>query len=209
MSRIDISLGGANSLLVSALAELFEHDERFSLMSSTGTAEAFLQNALTVPSVVGIVDWGLPTLGAERLVKILREQESPMRIIVCTHSDTRDLPKRAMACGAAGFFSHADPPEQLINTAMQVAAGKMIFPYVDVRDLHDPLQMLTRSERTLLSTLALGRTNAQLADELNISINTVKFHLRNLYEKLQVGNRAQAIAYYYSSINPIADDNPD
>jgi two-component system nitrate/nitrite response regulator NarP len=209
MSRIDISLGGANSLLVSALAELFEQDERFSVMSSTSTAEAFLQNALTVPSVVGIVDWGLPTLGAERLVKIMREQESPMRIIVCTHSDARDLPKRAMACGAAGFFSHADPPEQLKHTVLEVAAGKMIFPYIDVRDLHDPLQMLTRSERNLLGTLALGRTNAQLAEELNISVNTVKFHLRNLYEKLQVGNRAQAIAYYYSSINPIADDHTE
>jgi two-component system nitrate/nitrite response regulator NarP len=206
MSKIDISLGGANSLLVGALAELFEQDERFSLMSSTSTAEAFLQNALTVPSVVGVIDWSLPTLGAERLIKIMREQESPMRVIVCTHSDTRDLPKRAMACGAAGFFSHSEPPEQLIETAVEVAAGKMIFPYLDVRELHDPLQMLTKSERTLLGALAQGRTNAQLADELSISVNTVKFHLRNLYEKLQVNNRAQAIAYYYASVNPMADD---
>jgi two-component system nitrate/nitrite response regulator NarP len=75
-----------------------------------------------------------------------------------------------------------------------------------VRELHDPLQMLTKSERTLLGALAQGRTNAQLADELNISVNTVKFHLRNLYEKLQVNNRAQAIAYYYASVNPMADD---
>ena len=40
----------------------------------------------------------------------------------------------------------------------------------------------------------------QLADELSISVNTVKFHLRNLFEKLAVGNRAQAIAFYYSSV---------
>lgn len=206
MSKIDISLGGANSLLVSALAELFEQDDRFSLMSSTSTAEAFLQNALTVPSAVGVIDWSLPTLGAERLVKIMREQESPMRIIVCTHSQAKDLPKRAMSCGAAGFFSHNDPPNQLLDTAVDVAAGKMIFPYLDVRDLHDPLQSLTKSERTLLGALSQGRTNAQLADELNISVNTVKFHLRNLYEKLQVGNRAQAIAYYYSSISPTVED---
>ncbi|MEM7257487.1 MAG: response regulator transcription factor [Pseudomonadota bacterium] len=209
MSKIDISLGGANSLLLSALAELFEQDDRFSLMSSTSSAEAFLQNALTVPSVVGVIDWSLPTLGAERLVKIMREQESPMRIIVCTHSEAKDLPKRAMACGAAGFFSHSEPPEQLLETAVEVAAGKMIFPYLDVRDLHDPLQALTKTERTLIGALSQGRTNVQLAEDLNISINTVKFHLRNLYEKLQVNNRAQAIAYYYSSINPIAEDPPE
>lgn len=209
MSKIEISLGGANALLLSAIAELFEQDKRFSVMSSTSTAEAFLQNALTVPSVVGVVDWSLPTLGAERLVKILREQESPMRVIVCTHSDSTDLPKRAMACGAAGFFSHNDSPEQLLETALEVAAGRMIFPYLDVRDLHDPLQSLTKSERTLLSALSLGRTNAQLAEDHEISINTVKFHLRNLYDKLQVNSRAQAIAYYYSTINPMSGERED
>lgn len=209
MSKIDISLGGANALLLSALAELIEQDDRFSLMSSTSSAEAFLQTALTVPSAVGVIDWGLPTLGAERLVKILREQQSPMRIIVCTHSDARDLPKRAMASGAAGFFSHSDSPEQLLDTVVDVAAGKMVFPYLDVRDLHDPLQSLTKTERTLLGSLSQGRTNAQLAADHKISVNTVKFHLRNLYDKLQVKNRAQAIAYYYSSINPIADDQSE
>ncbi len=50
----------------------------------------------------------------------------------------------------------------------------------------------------MLSALARGRTNIELAKELGISINTVKFHLRNLYEKLGFRNRSQAIAFYYS-----------
>lgn len=197
--KIDVSLGEGNSLLRSALAELFEQDERFSLMSSSSSAESFLQTALTVPSKVGIVDWSLPSLGAEKLIRILREQESPMRVIVCTHGNSRDLPKRAMACGAAGFFRHSNAPEQLLDTAAEVAAGKMVFPYLDVRDLHDPLQTLTKTERALLASLSVGRTNAQLASDHGISINTVKFHLRNLYDKLSVNNRSQAIAFYYAS----------
>jgi two-component system nitrate/nitrite response regulator NarP len=47
--------------------------------------------------------------------------------------------------------------------------------------------------------LAKGRTNTELAAELGISINTVKFHLRNLYDKMDFKNRAQAIAFYYAS----------
>ena len=67
----------------------------------------------------------------------------------------------------------------------------------------------------MLSALARGRTNNELAKELGISINTVKFHLRNLYEKLGFRNRSQAIAFYYSHgaegeqatrVNPSTDD---
>jgi len=201
MAKINISFGEGNALLLSAMAELFEQDSRFSLMSSTPTAEAFLQNALTVPSTIGVVEWSLPALGAEKLIRIMREQNSPMRIIVCTHSQSTDIPNRAMACGAAGFYSHGESPQQLLSTALDVANGKMVFPYLDVRDLHDPLQSLTKSERALLSSLSIGRTNAELATDHNVSINTVKFHLRNLYDKLSVKNRSQAIAFYYSSNN--------
>jgi two-component system nitrate/nitrite response regulator NarP len=51
----------------------------------------------------------------------------------------------------------------------------------------------------MLAALARGRTNTELAAELNISINTVKFHLRNLYEKLDLKNRSQAIAFFYAN----------
>ena len=55
------------------------------------------------------------------------------------------------------------------------------------------------TERDLLAALADGQTNAQIAKALSISLNTVKFHLKNLYEKLGVSNRSQAIAIYLKS----------
>lgn len=199
IEKIEISIADGNSLMLSALSEIFERDVRFSLLSSTNSAESFLQTALTVPSKVAVIDWSLPSLGGERLIQVLREQNSETRIIVCTHGNSADLPKRAMASGAAGFFQHSDPSEQLLETAIDVAKGKMVFPYLDVRDLHDPLQSLTKTEKGLLVSLSLGRTNQELSSDHGISINTVKFHLRNIYDKLSIKNRAQAIAYYYSS----------
>ena len=197
--RVDVSLADGNALMLSALSETFERDGRFSLVSTTSTAESFLQAVLTVPSAVGVLEWSLPTLGAERVLRILREQESPTRVIVCAHGDGDDVPKRALAAGAAGFYSHSQPIGRLLETAVDVAAGRMVFPYVDVRELHDPIGALTRSERALLASLATGLTNKELAAEHAISVNTVKFHLRNLFEKLGVRNRAQAIAFWYSS----------
>ncbi|MFO1123915.1 MAG: helix-turn-helix transcriptional regulator [Methylocystis sp.] len=78
-----------------------------------------------------------------------------------------------------------------------VAASDMVFPFVDIRKMRsDPLENLTLRERSLLSALGSGHTNSQLAKDFGVSINTIKFHLRNLFEKLEVRNRAQAIALF-------------
>lgn len=194
-----MALADGNALMLGALSEIFDRDARFSLVSTTGSAEAFLRTAVTAPTSVAIVDWNLPSIGAEKAIRILREQGSTVRIIVCSHTDGSSIPERAMASGAAGFFSYAEPPKRLLDGAIDVAAGRMVFPYLDVRQLHDPTSSLTRTERALLDSLALGRTNKELAGDHGIAVNTVKFHLRNVYEKLDVRNRAQAIARYYSS----------
>jgi len=196
---VDVALADNNALMLSALSAVFDRDGRFSLVSTTNSAESFLQTILTVPATVAVLDWSLPTLGAEKLIRTLRDEGAPVRIIVCTHGNSNDIPKRAMAAGAAGFFSHADSAEQLLDAVAEVASGKMVFPFLDVRDLQDPLQTLTRTERALLGSLSVGRTNKELASDHGITVNTVKFHLRNLYEKLSVNNRAQAIAFYYSA----------
>jgi two-component system nitrate/nitrite response regulator NarP len=185
--------------MLQALAETFERDGRFSLVATTRTAEGFLEAVLRVPVPVGVIDWFLPGLGAERLIAILRDTPNAPRIVVYASSSDPGLTRRAMAAGAAGFCSRETGPEQLLETVEAVARGRMVFPFLDVRELKgDPTAELTEREKALLAALARGRTNTELATELGISVNTVKFHLRNLYEKLGFRNRAQAIAFYYS-----------
>lgn len=204
--QVEITLAAGSALMLGALSELFESDGRFSIISTTLTAESFLQTALSLPSSVAVMDWGLPVLGAEKLIQILREQESPIRVVVCTQGLSIDVAKRAMSAGAAGYYSHDQSTEKLVESVLDVSDGKMVFPYLDVRDLHDPLQSLTKTEKELLASLSQGRTNKELAEDHQIAVNTVKFHLRNLYEKLSVNNRAQAIAYYYAAANPATKD---
>ncbi|MBT4938903.1 MAG: response regulator transcription factor, partial [Rhodospirillaceae bacterium] len=70
----------------------------------------------------------------------------------------------------------------------------------DVKKIHDnPLTGLTKRELEVLSSLATGRTNKEIANELSVSNNTVKFHVRNLYQKLNVKNRSQAVSLYHKS----------
>ncbi len=196
---IGIMLADSNPLVLSALSELVERDPRFSLVATSATAEGFLGTVMRVPVQIGIINWNLPVLGGAKLIEVLREQATAPRIIVYAE-DTGDLPRLAMTAGAAAFSPRSTPAETLLETCVEVAAGKMVFPFLDVRELQsDPIHQLSRKERVILEALSKGLTNRELSKELEISTNTVKFHLSNLYEKLSVKNRAQAIAFYYSS----------
>ncbi|WCR05434.1 response regulator transcription factor [Paracoccus saliphilus] len=195
-------LADSNPLVLSAMSEVFERDTRFSLVATSATAEGFLGTVMRIPCQVGIIDWGLPVLGGARLLEVLREQESAPRIVVYADEGS-DAHRAAMSAGAAGFVARNGPVETLLDTCVAVAAGKMVFPYLDVRELQkDPIHSLSRREAAMLEALSKGLTNRELSQELGISTNTVKFHLSNLYDKLSVKNRAQAIAFYYSSRIP-------
>ena len=199
MSKVDIMLGDGNPLVLSAMSEVFERDSRFSLVATTSTAEGFLGMAMRVRIHVGVIDWNLPALGAEKLTEILRSQENAPRVVIYGHDHDPAVPRRAMAVGAAAFVSRSAPTEKLVQACLDVADGRMVFPFLDVRELRaDPISTLSRKERALLEALSEGLTNKQLASQLGISTNTVKFHLSNVFDKLSVKNRAQAIAFYYT-----------
>lgn len=201
-TSITVMLADSNPLVLSAMSAIFDRDPRFSLVATSATAEGFLGAVMRVPVQVGVIDWDLPVLGGAKLLEVLREQQQAPRLVVYG-DDTRDLPRLAMGAGAAGFASRSGAVDQLLDTCVDVAMGKMVFPFLDVRQLQqDPLQQLSRRERTMLDALAKGLSNKELASQFDISTNTVKFHLSNLYDKLDVRNRTQAIAYYYAQTRP-------
>lgn len=196
---VTLMLADGNPLMLTALSEIFEKDPRFSLVATAATAEGFLGMVMRMPVQVGVIDWNLPALGGARLIDVLRAQPNAPRLVVYAE-DTGDIPRKAMAAGAAGFVSRSDSVDRLVETCAAVAKGQMVFPFLDIRGLkQDPIESLSPRERTLLEALSKGLTNRELARDLEISANTVKFHLSNLFEKLSVKNRAQAIAFYYAN----------
>ena len=201
---IDIMIADGNPLVLSAMSEVFEDDDRFSLMATSGTSESFLAVILRIDAQICVIDWAIRDLGAAKLIDVLRSQNAPPRILIYGDDKDSDIPRQAMAAGAAAFVSRSAPIDALVQTCLEVAAGKMVFPFLDIRELRsDPITTLSRKERLILDSLAEGLTNKQLASRLELSINTVKFHLSNIFDKLGVNNRAQAIAHYYVSRSKI------
>ena len=202
-SPITVSLADGNPLVLSAMSEIFDRDARFSVVTTTSGAEAFLAAVMRVPVQVAVIDWGIPGLGGQRLIESLRDQAGAPRIVVYGDDTQGQVPRQAMLAGAAGFVGRTRRVETLLETCLAVAGGQMVFPFLDIRELAaDPITQLTRRERALLESLSQGLTNKELARDFDISANTVKFHLSKLFEKLGVASRAQAIAFYYGSRLP-------
>ncbi len=195
-----VALANSNPLVLSAMAEIFDRDPRFSLVTTTATAEGFLGAVMRVSVAIGVIDWQLPALGGQKLIEVLRDQPNAPRLVVYGDESRDDLPRLSMVAGAAGFVGQNAVIDKLLETCLSVAAGQMVFPFLDIRALQsDPMLQLTKRERSLLEALATGLTNRELARDFSISDNTVKFHLSNLFEKLGVANRTKAIAFYYAT----------
>ncbi|SDG45493.1 LuxR C-terminal-related transcriptional regulator [Roseospirillum parvum] len=195
---IEVVVAEKNPLLQGAVVRLLQGDGRFVVLAVAADGERFLTAVERFAFDIGLIGWEMPYLNGPGVLEKLRPLPQPKpRILVYTGSPDPDIPRRAMALGAAGFCTKAGPPEKLLDALAQVAAGRMVFPFVDVARLDTrPLDHLTGRERQLLAALADGLTNAQMAERLGISLNTVKFHLKNLFEKLGITNRAQAVAAY-------------
>lgn len=194
---IDVAVADKSPLILAGLDKLLAGDRRFNLVFKTTDGEEFLEAARQQQFHIAIIGWQLPTLHAREVLRALSRLASAPKIVVYSGANDPAAPAEALQLGGAGFVSKRAPPERLLDVLAAVAAGDMVFPFVDIRKMRaDPLENLTLRERGLLSALCSGQTNNQLAKDIGVSVNTVKFHLRNLFEKLDVRNRAQAIAMF-------------
>ena len=197
---IRVGLADKNPLIQAALKQLLSEDRRFELVHVASDCATFLQNVRQQPVDVGVIGWIIGPCDGRYILDHLSDELHAPRIVVYTGDANQTVPSQVMTHGGAAFVSKSEQPAVLLDTIAAVAAGRMVFPYIDVRTLYDnPLTTLTRRELEVLSDLASGRTNKQIARDLGVSLNTVKFHVRNLFQKLGVNSRSQAISMYLRS----------
>ena len=195
-----VVLADRNPIVLSGLERTFSEDEAFLVVAVAGDGERFVEAVDRLRFDVGVIGWTMPYLDGRGVLQALRDRGDAPRIVVYAEDPAPELPGRVMALGAAGFCNNSAPPDVLRETVAAVADGRMVFPYVDVRTLDpDPFARLTRRERELLTLLRTGRSAGSIAGDLGISVNTVKYHLKNLYGKLGVRNRTQAVNAYLSA----------
>ena len=195
--KILVGIADKSPLMRAALKQLFSEDDRFKIVGSSENSETFLTMVEDIHMDVAVVGWIIPPGDARFILDHLQPRTDSPRVIVYTGLESDTVPMHVMAHGGAAYVSKNEQPQNLLDTTAQVARGRMVFPYLDVSLINaNPLTTLTKRELEILSSLAAGRTNKEIAAEKGVSSNTVKYHIRNLFEKLSVSNRGQAIALY-------------
>jgi DNA-binding NarL/FixJ family response regulator len=165
--------------------------------------EALARIKYDLPDVV-LSDIGLPGMSGIEGIKILKELYPDLIILVLTVYDDNEKIFDALCAGASGYLlKQTDPAELLKSVKEAVAGGAPMSPEVAMRviklfrDIRPPERVdydLTPHEQRLLKLLVQGHNYVTAAEELKTSYNTVKFHVRNIYDKLQVHSKSEAVA---------------
>jgi DNA-binding NarL/FixJ family response regulator len=156
------------------------------------------------PDVV-LMDIRMPRFDGILATRRLRRRPHPPEVIVLTTFDTDENVLRALRAGASGFLLKDTPPEQIVDAVRRVAAGDPILSPRVMRRLMDraateagayeraatTLAGLSPREREVVLAVAQGRSNAEIAVELHMSVATVKAHISHILTKLDLGNRTQ------------------
>ena len=194
---IRVGVVDKSPLVQAALTHLLESDKRFDLVAVWSDGVSLLQAVDEHELDVLISGWVIQPGEGKYILDRLRTKPTAPRVVIYTGASSAAIPAQSMAHGAAAYVSKSETPDLLLDTVEAVARGRMVFPFLDVRKINQsPLSRLTRRELEVLSALAAGRTNKEIAADLTLSSNTVKFHVKNLFQKLNVHNRSQAIALY-------------
>ena len=202
-AKIDVAIADQNPVVRAGLETLILRDGRFSIHGVHATGASLLDALQKAPKTIVVAGWALPDIRAGEVLARIKREKWPTRVVVYTGERSGDVLRQAIKGGAWGFVSKTEEPTVLLEAVVAVARGRLSLPYVDIDLLnHDPLEALTARERELLAALAQGWTNLQIAARIGISRNTVKYHLKNLYDKLGVSNRAMAVAMHMTAMRP-------
>lgn len=197
--RVRVLVAERNPLILSALREMLECDGRFAFLGSMQSGKQFLELATASQFDVAVIGWKLTDMDGADLLAEIQSRKLNMRVTVFSNDHDIGILKQCVRLGAQGYCFQFDEPQIVFETILAVAHGRICIPYMDINKVNDtPLSRLTVRERELLAVLSDGWTNLQIATRTGISENTVKYHLKNLYDKLAVRNRAMAVAVYSS-----------
>ncbi|MBL7862589.1 MAG: response regulator transcription factor [Cyclobacteriaceae bacterium] len=159
------------------------------------------------PVDVVLVDINLPGgINGIELVHKLKPVHPHMQFMMCTVYEDSELVFKALKVGATGYILKKTPPAKLLEAIQEIYEGgspmsaqiaRKVISSFQKPVLNDVTQLLTKREQELLDLLAQGFRYKEIADKLSLSIDTIRTHIRNIYRKLEVQSRAEALNKIY------------
>jgi DNA-binding NarL/FixJ family response regulator len=196
--RLPLIVVQQHSVLREALSLRLEAESDFDVVASVATVTDAATALAAHPSAVVVLDEPSSPEMCRSVVDELRSMSSTARLVMLVNTRQLALVSVAVNAGVAGVLCSDTPTASLAHSLRTVSSGASVLDGQTLsmlaaswRDLDDPA--LSMRELEVLSLLACGSSNAEIASQLYVSTETIKTHVAHLLRKLQVPNRAQAV----------------
>lgn len=199
--KLAVAVADASPVFRIGLVAVLEASPGFEVAAEASDAEAAIAAFEARPDVA-VVDIDLPGSGGLGVLEAAQRRDSPTRVLLLAAGDGSTELYRALSLGAAGYLAKRSDPERVCAAIRAVAAGETVIDErfgsglaaeIRLRERGDR-PALTAREREVLALTAEGSSVSEAAGRLHLSDATIKTHLRHAYEKLDVSDRAAAVA---------------
>jgi DNA-binding NarL/FixJ family response regulator len=206
---ISALLADDQALVRAGFALILNSEPDISVVGEADGGAAAVQLALELQPDVILMDVRMPEMDGIEATRRITDENPATRVLILTTFDLDDYVVSAFRAGASGFLLKTAPRDQLVAAVRTVHAGEALLAPVSTRRLieqfaqptatTDALESLTARERDVLTLLARGLSNAEIAAELVVEPSTVKSHVANVLAKLDLRDRVHAVVYAYES----------
>jgi DNA-binding NarL/FixJ family response regulator len=204
--RITVSIVEDNRGTRESLSELLGRAPTLRCVGAYPNGEEALRRIPAEQPDVVLMDINLPGMSGIECVARLKERLPQMQVLMLTTYEESDLIFDSLRRGASGYLLKNMPPAELIQAVEQVHSGgspmsmqiarKVVNHFQRIKQPSSEVEQLTRREQEILGLLAKGYLYKEIADQLGISLSTVRAHLHTIYEKLHVQSRTEAVVKF-------------
>ena len=193
-----------------ALQVLLNGSDGFTCAGAYENAETAIKDIKVLQPDIALVDINLPGMNGIELVKYIKKDSPATLCMMCTAYDEDEKIFKALQAGAHGYILKSTSPAKLLEAIVDLKNGGSPMSNEIARKVvtafnktaNPELTQLTPREQEILEQLEQGLLYKEIASRFSISIETVKRHCFNIYQKLHVSNRSEAIYKYHSNYAP-------
>jgi DNA-binding NarL/FixJ family response regulator len=203
---IKVAIVEDNDKIREGLAMLIDGSEGFQCTAAYESAEEALRGLPVYDPDVVLMDIQLPRMSGIECVARLKEREPSAQVMMLTVYEDDEKVFKSILAGATGYILKRTPPAELLEAIRELHEGgspmsdqiarKVVQAFQQMGKSSTETENLSERENEILAYLAKGYQDKEIADKFFLSVKTVRTHLRNIYKKLHVRSRTEAVLKY-------------